>query len=404
MDAQLANVLLVGNEQAFGIKQSDALATYDQRRMQADSDLQKAAAAAGEDATAQKALRSVLDALTAYEGLAAQTVLLDQRAHHPAGKPPAEVLTLYRQATDQLRGSVLPAVKSLTDANSSALNKTYTGQRSSIDQSTLSLWTVGIALLAALIGLQVYLLRRFHRRLNPAIALATLGTLILLIVATSMLSSESDHLKVAKKDAFDSVLALGQARATSYDANADESRFLVDPQRAAQYSQSFLDKSQQLATVPGATLETYDDQLKLNAAAAGASGSPGVPPRVHGYLGDELANLTFPGEKASALQTLHLYEVYQHDDQTLRADAKSGRLRDAVNLDTGVAPGQSNADFAAYDKALVATAAINQKYFDDAIRQGEDGLSGWTVIAPIALLVIAGLALGGVAPRLAEYR
>jgi hypothetical protein len=42
---------------------------------------------------------------------------------------------------------------------------------------------------------------------------------------------------VAENDAFDSVLALSQMRAVSYDANADESRYLVDPARAGQYRQ-----------------------------------------------------------------------------------------------------------------------------------------------------------------------
>jgi hypothetical protein len=51
------------------------------------------------------------------------------------------------------------------------------------------------------------------------------------ITAATRLSAETAHLKVAKQDAFDSILALTQARAVSYDANADESRYLVDPAR-----------------------------------------------------------------------------------------------------------------------------------------------------------------------------
>ncbi len=39
-------------------------------------------------------------------------------------------------------------------------------------------------------------------------------------------------MRAAKKDAFDSILALSQTRAVSYDANADESSYLVDPGRA----------------------------------------------------------------------------------------------------------------------------------------------------------------------------
>lgn len=48
-------------------------------------------------------------------------------------------------------------------------------------------------------------------------------------------TSGAECLRVAKKDSFDSVLALNRARAVSYDANADESRYLADPQRADQY-------------------------------------------------------------------------------------------------------------------------------------------------------------------------
>ena len=48
---------------------------------------------------------------------------------------------------------------------------------------------------------------------------------------------------MAKSEAFDSIVALSQARAVSDDANADESRYLVDPARAGQYQQAFEDKS-----------------------------------------------------------------------------------------------------------------------------------------------------------------
>jgi hypothetical protein len=400
MDAQLANALLVGDDQHLGIKRADTLTVFDQRRTQADQDLQQAAAAAGDDAAAQKALKSVLDALGSYQELAAQTILVDGRAHHAAGKPPADVLGLYRQATDQLKNNVLPAVKSLTDANTAALNKTYKDQRSSIDQDQLLLFLACAALLASLVGLQIYLNRRFRRRFNPALAAATAATLVFFFVGSAKFSNEAHDLKVAKEDAFDSILALGKARATSYDANADESRFLVDPQRADQYAQSYLDKSQAIATMPGATLVSYSDKLDQTVAGAGGQNAQ----RFHGYLGDELANVTFPGEQGAALDTLRRYQTYEHDDHRIRALAQAGKLRDAIEFDTGTATNQSNADFTAYDQALVGVIKINQRYFDQSIKQGQDGLSGWTVIPPVVLLIIAGLAVGGVAPRLAEYR
>jgi hypothetical protein len=57
----------------------------------------------------------------------------------------------------------------------------------------------------------------------------------LAVAGAVQLGTQAGNLKVAKQDAFDSILALTQARAVSYDANADETRFLVDPGRAAAY-------------------------------------------------------------------------------------------------------------------------------------------------------------------------
>ncbi len=62
MDAQLANVLLVGDEQNLGFTRGQALSIYEQRRQQADVDMQKVAAAAGDPAS-QQAVRDVLDEL-----------------------------------------------------------------------------------------------------------------------------------------------------------------------------------------------------------------------------------------------------------------------------------------------------------------------------------------------------
>ena len=234
MDAQVANLLLVGSEQGLGFTRDQALTIYEQRRRQADRDLQLAAAAATDPGT-QQAIRDVLDQLGRYEALAAQAMLLDGQHSHDAGHPPSAALESYRQATDLLAGSLLPAAQALTDRNARALEDTYQAQRG--DTLTIRTWVAvtGGLLLAVLVVLQLYLYRRFRRLLNPALALATLLALAFTAFGTSLLGGQAEHLRVAKKDAFDSILALTQARAVSYDANADESRYLVDPDRAATY-------------------------------------------------------------------------------------------------------------------------------------------------------------------------
>jgi hypothetical protein len=108
MDAQVANVLLVGDDQTLGITRAQALAIYEQRRRQADADLQTVAGAGGDTAIGEQ-IRGVLDLPVSYEALAAQTVVLAQQAHAPAGYPPAAALAGYRQATDLLTTRLLPA-------------------------------------------------------------------------------------------------------------------------------------------------------------------------------------------------------------------------------------------------------------------------------------------------------
>ena len=77
MDAQVANVLLVGGQRGRGIDRQQAQAIYEQDRVQADQDLQRAAVVAGSVPSAQQSLRSVLDGLGSYEALAGEAMYLD---------------------------------------------------------------------------------------------------------------------------------------------------------------------------------------------------------------------------------------------------------------------------------------------------------------------------------------
>lgn len=400
MDAQVANVLLVGSEQGLGFTRDQALDIYEQRRRQADGDLQRAAAAAPDPAT-QRAIRDVLDQLGRYEALAAQALLLDGQQSHPAGHPPAAALANYRQATDLLATGLLPAAQALTDRNAHALEDTYQVQRGTT--LTLRTWVAvtGAVLLAVLVVLQVYLYRRFRRVLNPALAVATLLALAFTVSGTALLGGEAEHLRVAKKDAFDSILALTQARAVSYDANADESRYLVDPDRAAMYQQSFLAKSQRLAGLPDATIGSYDaaldDALRAYHADTADVGW-------QGFYGTEFHNITFSGERQAAEATLARYQAYQLDDRHIRQLATSGQLRDAIAFCTSYAPGASNYAFDQYDKALAALIAINQNAFNGAIAGGRHDLRGWPFIPWVAGLAILALTVGGIVPRITEYR
>jgi hypothetical protein len=404
MDAQVANILLVGNDASLAADRAQDVAIYASDRATADQDLQQATVTEAGDAAAEGELRSVLDRLGQYEALAADAILTDQAAGGAApgsaGRAPAASLAYYQQATDLMRTGILPQVNALTNVSASELDTGYQSGRSASASGIVIVAVTGALLLAVLVLTQLYLFRRFRRLVNPPLAAATLIAIVLVALTAAGLSGESEHLRVAKQDAFGSIIALTQARAVSYDANADESRYLVDPLRAGQYQQSFLTKSQELADVGNAGIFQYDAALAADIRAYDASNSD---VKFGGYLGAEFRNITFTGERAAAVRTLLAYQVYERDDRVLRALAKKN-LAAAVAFDIGTARGQSDWAFNQYDAALSSVIAINSNAFTSAVQAGEGGAADSDIAIYVAgAALLAGLVLFGVRPRLAEY-
>jgi hypothetical protein len=132
--------------------------------------------------------------------LAAQTILLDGQVSHAASNPPAGALTTYRQATDLLEGSLLPAARRLADLNARSLDRTNQAQRGTTLVARTWVAGSGTVLLALLLILHVYLARRFRRIINPSLATATLLAAVLTIWGVVLLTHEADHLRVAKEE------------------------------------------------------------------------------------------------------------------------------------------------------------------------------------------------------------
>ena len=400
MDAQVANVLLVGGDATLAADRSQDLAIYSSDRATADADLTQALASEDGNAAAQRELRSVLDGVGQYEALAADALLTDQQARSSVGRAPAASLAYYQQASDLMQTTILPAVSSLTAVSASELNASYTDGTSTAWTTAGVVIAVGVALIAVLVALQLYLSARFRRLVNPALAAATLVAVALVITAATRLSAEAGHLKVAKQDAFDSILALTQARAVSYDANADESRYLVDPARAAQYQQAFLAKSQQLADVGNVGIFGYDAALADDIRAYDGDNSD---VRFGGYLGAEFGNITFPGERAAA--SARCWPTRSTSGTTGNCARWRRRTwRPRSRSTSGPRPGSPTAAFNNYDADLSSVIAINSAAFADAIQAGQGDTAPWNLAFPVAgAALLAALVLAGVRPRLAEY-
>ncbi|MEY9875535.1 hypothetical protein ABH931_005039 [Streptacidiphilus sp. MAP12-33] len=401
LDAQSANLIMFGADGSLASQRTAALSAYTADRATADRDLQRATLDAAGNASVQQALQDVLDGMGRYQDLDGRALALNDAAHRPAGRSDAAAVADYSQATDLMRTTLLPAADRLVQANNDAYNQTYDTERSTL--ATGLWWTValGVAALAALIGLQVWLAARFKRLINPALAASTLLVLLFTGLAGSMWADEREHLRYARRDAFDSVVALSRARAVVYDANADESRYLLDPGRAAQYQDAFEAKSQQILALSGASISDYDSAL---AAAVTAYRADHADVRFRGFYGTEFHNITFTGERAAAEQTLAAYQAYERDDRTIRALAASGKLDQAIAFCTSYAPGASNATFADHDAALQKLIGINSAAFDQGVKDGRGELASRIPLLAGGLGLALVLCLVGVRPRLREFR
>ena len=401
MDAQLASILLTGREPSPGAGQQE-LRSYSQDRATADRAALQAAELSAGDPADQEAVRSILDGLGQYERLASQAMVLDQQAHHRAGPPPGNVIAVYRQATDLMTLDLLPPAYNLTLEGGATVREAYAAKRSALLAGRLWVGLAGLAVIAVLAALQFFVVACFRRRLNPALAVATLGLIVLTVSAVRLLSDEAAHLQAAKTSGFDSILTMSRAQAISDSLHADESRYLLDPGRADMYSLAYLDKSQTVLYVASGNLGEYDTALSAAMTAYRAN------PRSVGFLG-------FYGDEARAhpgpavTTVLARYQQFQADDQRIRQFAKAGQDRQAVRLLTGRTAGSSGYDFDQYNQAVVSLIGQHRATFDQTIRAGDrelgrSVLGNWAVLLPLAALGVVILVVAGVWARLAEYR
>jgi hypothetical protein len=399
MDAQAANMLLSSGGPhlaALPAEHAAAQQRYTTARHTISTDLLTLGAAAQGDPQAETTVIGFNDDFSRYQELIGRA--LENDAHRTTT---ASALPDYRTATDLLRQSLLPAAERLGQSNDGAYEATYRGARSDVLTQTTTLLVLGTALIAVLLLAQVHLARRFRRNVNPALLAATVCAVAACALGWAALSTQSQQLRVARRDAFDSVVALSQARALSYDANADESRYLLDPGRRGTYEQAFQDTAQRLLTLPSVTLATYDPRL---AAALSACRADPTDLRFTGYYGDEFRNITFPGERAAAEATVNAYAVYERDDRHIRALVGQGRLQQAAEFCIGYGKGASNYHFGQYDAALQHLIAINRDAYTAAVADGRGALTGRLPGAIGALFASVALTTLGLRPRLAEFR
>jgi len=327
-------------------------------------------------------------------GIGEYVAKIQQARDAHARRDQAGTLAAYLSAIEILDKTLLPAADRLDQANLKVLDRTYGEQRFASARSLFLIAIVTLGLAGILVMLQLFLSQRTRRTFNPFLLSATAIALLFLVHTIGSLLSASNHLKVAKEDAFDSMHVLRQARALAYGANADESRYLLDVRNAATHEQAFFNKLNQIAAPPiGQTLEQITLLAQQDTKLTGLTG----------FLGEELSNITFPGERQAVIENLSTLSQYLQIDKQIRQLQQSGKYREAIALCVGNNPGESNWAFEQFKKANQKTYDVNDKAFKDAITQGDQDLEGFEVKSTIVTITIALLVLLGVMPRLKEY-
>jgi hypothetical protein len=387
MDAELANGLLLSGDNS-----APSLTNYDAQRIEAAAALVAAAENITYGESERGPVRTLQNGLSVYEDLVERARDLHELQGGDAGS--AAVLAAYGQAQTLMDRSLLPAADDLDQANLEQLEARYRGESSESGAARVLIGLLGLGLLGALLAVQISLSRRTQRTFNLALVGATVLTALLAAYALHALAGAQADLQSAKQDAFTAIHALWRARATAYQAKSEESRYLFDTGHAGVHETAFAREASEVADLPdGLTGTALVTALRDRRDVDG----------FHGYLAEDLSHTAIPGEREAVLTALEVWQRYIGVDARIRKLERAGQHKDALELSTGTMQGQSDWEFNQFNAALGKALAIDQASFDDAIREGRDGVRWLDAKALVGVVAIAGLILAGFAPRIREY-
>ncbi|MEY9857098.1 hypothetical protein ABH935_002706 [Catenulispora sp. GAS73] len=318
----------------------------------AESCLASASRAAATDDTVSARLAAIAGRIPVYTGLVA-TAQTDNRD----AVEPQPIGTAYlREASTLMRANLLPDALAAYQAEVGSLDET----EHAVDRPWRALEVVLVLALAALVVAQLQLARRFRRRLNPGLLLASGTLLVAGVWSSTAVGYQNAHLTAAS-DRASRIRTLATASDSAIEAHADEALTLIAHGSDA-----------------GAYTQDFTAQLKTAVSAAASVKPPTA------QLDDVATRL----------------RDWSAVDTRVRAAADAADYRTAVA--TALGAGADDAARIADD--LNAEMTGTQSAFVDETRAASADLSG-LVAGEIVLAVLAAGAAGyGLNRRLAEYR
>lgn len=338
-DATATNAFLVG-----GLEPPAQRAAYDQAMSSTSSLIAEAAQAQPADGTALAALNQQV---LSYAGMIEQA-----RANNRQGLPiGAQYL---RNASAQLRSDALPILNNLVSANAA---RATDEMKAGAGYIVLVIALLG---LGGVIAAQVWLARRFKRKINVGMLTSSIVLLVLVIGSLIVVLQLRSSLQEISSGSLAAVNTAADARINANDAKSNESLTLI-------------------ARGSGQAFE-----------AAWKSSADSVA--------ENLGRLTDKPELVGQ------WQAYTDVHTQIRALDDEGQWDKAVAKATGSANDSSNTVFGAFDSNLAG-------YLDGVSQEASNSLANEQPVMVVAavLILLGGLAaalLGrrGVAERLREYR
>jgi hypothetical protein len=345
---------------------------------------------AGSDAS-QK-IQTVATMIDQYVGLV-NTANVDDRLGRPEG-------TVYLTAGTGMMHA--PGVGIL--ARVDALRALYANQLDLANRTLrITEWmatayiAVGLGLLVLLWLTQGFMRRRFRRRWNTRLLGATALLMFVGLVTFGGGYRADGSVRAAEDQTYTRLLHLWNARALLYDANGNESLWLIQREQAAQGARTGADLAD--AAFQAETRQLVDRPLTDGLLQDAQRGQV----RFGGMLADELKASTTDEERAAALRVLGLYRKFMDVDAQVRTRATSGKATDAITLALGTDQGQLVFAFADVDWYLGLVIQRLQGQFDSTITSAEQVIGGMAVVELFPALLIVGLTFWAIQPRIREF-
>lgn len=196
----------------------------------AQADQRDAATALAQLAAAEpQQVQGLLNVLNLYDAwTGTEEYFVGTQADPVVGHPQAGAVDNYAQADALLQAQLLPQVAALRDAADRQVASDRAGAHDAALAYAAVLGVLGVATLLALAWWQRDLTVRHNRLLNPPLLSATACVAALLIGTTTALSGAAGEVDAAVSNGYTPYARLAQASVAAADAEARQSRWVVD--------------------------------------------------------------------------------------------------------------------------------------------------------------------------------